>query len=72
MAQMNLSTKQKQTHRHGNRLEVAKGDGGGSGVEGEFGIGRCKLFHLEWINNETLLYSTRNDIRSLGIDHDGR
>ena len=25
----------------------------------------------EWISNEVLLYSTRNYIQSLGIDHDG-
>ena len=23
----------------------------------EFGVGSCKLFHLEWISNEVLLYS---------------
>ena len=37
---------------------------------GEHGVGRCKLLHLEWISNEALLYSTRNYIQSLGIDHD--
>ena len=31
-----------------------------------------KLFHLEWISNEVLLYSTGNFIQSLGIDNDGR
>ena len=24
----------------------------------EFGASRCKLLHLEWINNKALLYST--------------
>ena len=28
-------------------LVVAKGEGGGSGVDGEFGVGRCKPLHLE-------------------------
>ena len=32
----------------------------------------CKLLHLEWINNEVLLYSPGNSVLSLGIDHDGR
>ena len=41
-----------------NRLVVAKGQGDGSGVDWEFGVGRCKLLHLEWISNELLLYST--------------
>ena len=26
------------------RLVVAKGEGRGSGMDGEFGVGRCKLF----------------------------
>ena len=51
---------------------VAKGEGGGRGMDGEFGISRCKLLHLEWISNEVLLYSTGNYIQSPGIDHDGR
>ena len=41
-------------------------------MEGEFGVGRCKLLHLEWITNEVLLYSTGNDEQSLGTDHDVR
>ena len=24
------------------------------GMDGEFGVGRCKLCHLEWIGNEVL------------------
>ena len=34
----------------------------GSGMDWEFGVNRCKLLHLEFINNEILLYSTRNCI----------
>ena len=37
---------------------VAKGGGGGGGMDGEFGVCRCKLLHLEWVRNEALLYST--------------
>ena len=33
---------------------------------------RCKPFHLEWVSNEVLLYSTENYIQSPGIDHDGK
>ena len=36
--------------------------GGKSGMDREFGVGRCKLLHLEWIRNEVLLYSTGNYI----------
>ena len=67
---MNLSTEQKQTHGHG---ELTYGcQGRGSGMDWEFGVSRCKLLHLEWINNKVLLYSTRSYIQSPGIDHDGK
>ena len=56
-----------------NTLVVAKGEAlGGSEIDGEFGVHRCKRFHSEWIRNEVLLYSTGNYAQSLGIDHDGR
>ena len=38
------------------RLVVVKGERGGNGMDVEFGVGRCKLLHLEWISNEVLLY----------------
>ena len=49
MTQMNLSTKQKQTHRHRERLWGGRSDGLG------FGISRHKLLYTEWINNKALL-----------------
>ena len=50
---MNLSTKQKQNQDIENRLVVTKGRGrGGRGMDWESGVGRCKLLHLEWINNK--------------------
>ena len=53
MTQMNLSTKEKQIHRHRkNRLVVAKGERGGGGIDLEFGVSRCKLLHIEWMNNK--------------------
>ena len=65
MAQMNIPTEYKQTHREHT-----------CGCQGEAGrecrVRRCKLLHLEWISNELLLYSTGNYTQSLGIDHDGR
>ena len=36
---------------------VAVGEEGGSGMDGEFGVGRYKLSHLEWMSSEALLYS---------------
>ena len=35
-----------------NKLVVAKGQGGGGGMDWEFGISRCKLLYIEWINNK--------------------
>ena len=29
-------------------------------MDWEFGISRCKLLYIEWINNKVLLYSTEN------------
>ena len=39
---------------------------GGSWMDWELGVNRCKLLHLEWISNEILLYSTGNYILPLG------
>ena len=38
----------------------------------KFGVGRCKLSHLEWINSKVLLYSKGNYILSLGINPFGK
>ena len=70
MAQMNLSTKQKQTQRH--RLVVVKEEGRERGMDWEFGVSIYKLLPFEWMNNKVRLYSTENDIQSLGIENDGR
>ena len=31
-----------------------QGGGGGSGMDGESGVSRCKLLRLEWMSNEIL------------------
>ena len=67
-----LIEKQKQTHRHREQTCGCRGGEGGSGMDREFGVSRCKLLHLEWIDNKVLLYSTGNYSQSLGIEHDGR
>ena len=43
-----------------NRLVVANGRWGGSGMDWELEVNRCKLLLLEWINNEILVCSTEN------------
>ena len=45
-----------------NRTGVDKVEGGGRGMAWEYGVGRCKLSHLEWINNKVLTYITENTI----------
>ena len=49
MTQMNLSTKQKQTHRHREQTCGCQAELGGK--DWEFGVSRCKLLYIEWINN---------------------
>ena len=60
-------------HGHREQTVVAKVEvQGESGMDWEFGVNRCKLSHLEWINNRVLLYRTENYVQSLGVEHDGR
>ena len=48
---------------------VAKGTAGVGGKDCEFGISRCKLSYIGWINNYMLLCSTRNYIQYTIIRH---
>ena len=80
MMQMNISMKQKQTHRHReqthrHREHTCGCQGGGGCWEGkdwEFGVSRCKLLYIGWINNKVLLYSTGNYIQYPVISHNGK
>ena len=51
---------------------VAKEEEGKGGKVWEFGISRCKLVYIGWINNKVLLYSTGNYIQYPVINHNGR
>ena len=63
----------KSLHRHGDQTCGCQGGwGGGRGMNWEFGVGRCKLLHLEWINNKILMNSTGNSIEYPVIDHNGK
>ena len=44
-----------QTQRTDFWLPKVRGSGGG--MDWEFGISRCKLLYIEWINNKVLLYT---------------
>ena len=69
MTQMNLSIKQKQTRTY---MWLPRGRGVGGGMDWEFGIRRCKLLHIECINNKVLLYNAGNYIQYPMINHNGK
>ena len=46
MAQMKLSTKQRETHRHREQSCGCQGRDGGNGMDWEFGVSRHRLLHL--------------------------
>ena len=52
------------------RLGVARGERGGSEMNGVLGVDRYKLLHLEWISSGVLLYSTGNYVQSFGLEYD--
>ena len=63
--------KKKKPHGHGKQTCACQGEGAGSGMDGEFGVRRCKLLHLEWTGHAILLHSTGNSMQSLVMKHDG-
>ena len=62
---MNLPTEQKQTDSRTEQTCGCQGGGGGSGRDGEFGVGGCKLLHLGWMSSEVLLSSTGTSTQAL-------
>ena len=70
---MNLSAKQKQTHRHREQTWCCQGGGGGGGGwTGSLGLVEANLLHLEWVNHVFLMYRTGNYIQDPVINHNGR
>ena len=59
----------KVTHGHGEQTCACQGGGKRSEMDWKFGVNRCKLLTLECISNEIPLYSTRNYIYSLMMEH---
>ena len=57
---MNLSTDRNRLTDQEDRPVVAKEETEWGRMNWEFGISRCKLFYIGWINNKVLLYSTGN------------
>ena len=61
---MNLSTKEKQIHRHGEKTCGCQEGACWRVDEWEFVVSRGKLVYIEWINNKVLLYNTEKYIQS--------
>ena len=58
MAQMNPPPTQKQMTDMESRFCSGWEGGGGSGMDGEFGIVRCKLLHFEWMRSYCIAQGT--------------
>ena len=71
MTQINISMKRKQTCTYRKQTCGCQvGDWGGK--DQKFGISRCKILYIEWINNKVLLYSTGNYVQYPVINHNGK
>ena len=53
-------------------LWLPRGKEGAGGKDWEFGISRCKLVYIRWINNKVLPYSIGNYIQYPVINHNGK
>ena len=53
----------------GTDLWLLRGRGPGGGTHWEFGISRCELLYIHWINNKVLLCSTGNYIQYPVVNH---
>ena len=71
MTQVNLFTKQKQTHRH-RKQTYGYQRGKGGRINQEFGISKYILLYIKQVNNKALLYSTGNYIQYPVINHNGK
>ena len=67
MIQMNLSAKEKQTHRHREQTWGCQGGGKvGEGYVGSLGLADANYIYIGWINNKVLLYS--RELYSISCD----
>ena len=53
---MNLTMKQRQTHRREKQTHSCQRRRGREEMDWEFGVSRCKLLHIGWIHNKGELY----------------
>ena len=71
MIQMNLLTKQKQTHRHRKQTSGYQSEKR-VGKSQKFGINTCTLLYIKKINDKILLYGTGENIQYLVINYNGK
>ena len=70
--QINISTKQNQTHRYREQICGCQGGVGvGERRNGSLGLADANYYHIGWINNKVLLYSTGNYIQYPVTNHGG-
>ena len=62
----------KENHGLGEETCGCQGGGGGSGMDWELGVNRCRLLPLERISNEILLGSAGSCLVIYGRDDNGR
>ena len=55
MVQMNLYTKQKQTHKHREQICGCQGGREERVIDWEFGVSRCKLLHFHLISHSEVM-----------------
>ena len=55
-----------------NRFVVVKEEGVEGGVDGEFGVYRCKLLYIEWMENKVLLLAQGTMFNVLGYNINGK
>ena len=66
MAQRNRSAKQKQIMDIEGRLVFASGERLERGTDWEFGVGRCRSLHLEWMDDGSCCTAQENVFGRLG------
>ena len=51
---------------------VTKGEKDRERTDWEFGVSKCKLLYVGWINNKVLLYNSGNYIKYFEKNHNGK
>ena len=55
-----------------NRCVIAKEERDGRRKDWKFGVSRCKLLYIGWINNKVLLYRPGKSLQYPVVNHNGK